>query len=56
LDFLWRRTQVIACHDGICAAEGRSVAHKEEPLLLLLHWGDMWTAGVREKKNTENMP
>ncbi|MFH1282959.1 MAG: hypothetical protein ABII27_04775 [bacterium] len=30
--------------------EGRSVAHREEPLLLLLHWGDMWTVSVRERQ------
>lgn len=30
--------------------EGRSVAHKEEPLLLLLHWADMWTASVKERE------
>ena len=29
--------------------EGRSVAHKKEPLLLLLHWADMWTASVKVK-------
>jgi len=40
--------QAIAYHDGMYVPEGRSVAHKEEPLLLL-HWGDMWTASVREK-------
>ncbi|MCG2735576.1 MAG: hypothetical protein L6282_04200 [Candidatus Methanoperedenaceae archaeon] len=41
--------QAIAYHDGMYVPEGRSVAHKEEPLLLLLHWGDMWTAKVRER-------
>ncbi|MDP3065183.1 MAG: hypothetical protein Q8N08_00445 [Methanobacteriaceae archaeon] len=40
--------QAIAYHDGMYVPEGRSVAHKEEPLLLLLHWGDMWTAKVKE--------
>jgi len=42
--------QAIAYHDGMYVLEGRSVAHKEEPLLLLLHWADMWTASVREKE------
>ncbi len=42
--------QAIAYHDGMYVPEGRSVAHREEPLLLLLHWGDMWTASVRERK------
>jgi len=39
--------QAIAYHDGMYVPEGCSVAHKEEPLLLLLHWADMWTAKVR---------
>ncbi len=43
--------QAIAYHDGMYVPEGRSVAHKEEPLLLLLHWADMWTASVRENKS-----
>ncbi len=42
--------QAIAYHDGMYVPEGRTVAHKEEPLLLLLHWADMWTASVREKE------
>ena len=42
--------QAIAYHDGMYVPEGRSVAHREEPLLLLLHWGDMWMASVRERK------
>jgi hypothetical protein len=41
--------QVIAYHDGMYVPEGRVVTHKEEPLLLLLHWGDMWTASVKER-------
>lgn len=41
--------QAIAYHDGMYVPEGSSVAHKEEPLLLLLHWADMWTASVKEK-------
>ncbi|MDD1745319.1 MAG: hypothetical protein LUQ20_05850 [Candidatus Methanoperedens sp.] len=41
--------QSIAYHDGMYVPEGRSVTHKEEPLLLLLHWGDMWKASVRER-------
>ena len=43
--------QAIAYHDGMYVPEGRAVAHKEEPLLLLLHWADMWTASVRERKS-----
>jgi hypothetical protein len=34
--------------------EGRSVAHKEEPLLLLLHWADVGVASVRERKEVTN--
>jgi hypothetical protein len=41
--------QAFAYHDGMYLPEGRSVVHKEEPLLLLLHWGDMLTESVREK-------
>jgi hypothetical protein len=44
--------QAIAYHDGMYVPEGRAVAHREEPLLLLLHWADMWTASVREKGRT----
>lgn len=40
--------QAIAYHDGMYVPEGRTVAHKEEPLLLLLHWADMWTVSVME--------
>jgi len=43
--------QAIAYHDGMYVPEGRVVAHKEEKLLLLLHWADMWTASVRERKS-----
>jgi len=41
--------QAIAYHDGMYVPEGRSVSHREEPLLLLLHWADMWTAKVLEE-------
>jgi len=40
--------QAIAYHDGMYVPEGRSVSHREEPLLLLLHWADIWTAKVLE--------
>ncbi len=42
--------QAIAYHDGMYVPEGSAVAHKEEPLLLLLHWADMWTASVEFAK------
>lgn len=41
--------QAIAYHDGMYVPEGRSVSHREEPLLLLLHWADMWTAKMMEE-------
>ena len=40
--------QAIAYHDGMYVPEGRSVAHKEEPL----HWADMWTARCEGKKKS----
>ena len=42
--------EAIAYHDGMNVPEGRSVAHKEGALLLLLHWADMWKVSVRERK------
>ncbi|MBA1340630.1 MAG: hypothetical protein C5S40_00650 [ANME-2 cluster archaeon] len=45
--------QAIAYHDGMYVPEGRSVSHREEPLLLLLHWADMWTAKVLEERGSE---
>jgi hypothetical protein len=47
---LYDEAQAIAYHDGMYVPEGRSVAHKEEPLLLLPHRADMWTASVRERE------
>jgi hypothetical protein len=41
--------QAIAYHDGMYVPEGKSVSHREEPLLLLLHWADMWTAKMIEE-------
>ena len=46
--------QAIAYHDGMYVPEGRSVSHREEPLLLLLHWADMWTAKMIEEKMPTN--
>ena len=45
--------QAIAYHDGMYVPEGGSVSHREEPLLLLLHWADMWTAKVLEERGSE---
>lgn len=41
--------QAILCHDGQYIEENRGVAHKEEPLTLLAHWADYWTAHVLEE-------
>lgn len=41
--------QAILYHDGQYIAENRCVAHKEEPLTLLTHWADYWTAHVFEE-------
>ncbi|HUV83844.1 MAG TPA: HD domain-containing protein [archaeon] len=46
--------QAIAYHDGMYVPEGKSVSHREEPLLLLLHWADMWTAKMIEEKIPKN--
>lgn len=49
-----QEAQAIAYHDGMYVPEGRSVSHREEPLLLLLHWADMWTAKMIEEKMPKN--
>ena len=41
--------QAITYHDGQYIDENRVVAHKEEPLTLLLHWADYWTAHIYEE-------
>ncbi len=41
--------QAIAYHDGQYIEENRIIAHKEEPLTLLLHWADYWTAHLYEE-------
>lgn len=40
--------QAIAYHDGQYIEENKIVAHKESPLLLLLHYADYWTAHIYE--------
>ncbi len=42
-------SQAIAYHDGQYIADNKIVAHKEEPLTLLLHWADYWTAHIYEE-------
>ena len=41
--------QAILYHDGQYIEDNRCVAHKEEPLTLLAHWADYWTAHIFEK-------
>ena len=42
--------QAITYHDGQYIDDNRIVAHKEEPLTLLLHWADYWTAHIYEER------
>lgn len=41
--------QAILYHDGQYIEENRCIAHKEEPLTLLTHWADYWTAHIFEE-------
>lgn len=40
--------QAIVYHDGQYISDNAAVAQDEEPLTLLLHWADYWTAHVEE--------
>ncbi len=40
--------QAICYHDGQYVAENEPVAQDEEPLTLLVHWADYWTAHIFE--------
>jgi len=42
-------SQAIAYHDGQYIEDNKIIAHKEEPLTLLLHWADYWTAHIYEE-------
>lgn len=42
-------SQAIAYHDGQYIDDNKVIAHKEEPLTLLLHWADYWTAHIYEE-------
>jgi len=44
--------QAILYHDGQYIEENKVVAHKEEPLTLLVHWADYWTAHIYEEGRT----
>jgi len=41
--------QAIAYHDGQYIEANKIIAHKEDPLTLLLHWADYWTAHIYEE-------
>lgn len=41
--------QAIVYHDGQYIDDNKIIAHKEEPLTLLLHWADYWTAHIYEE-------
>lgn len=41
--------QAIAYHDGQYIDDNKTIAHKEEPLTLLVHWADYWTAHIYEE-------
>ncbi len=41
--------QAIAYHDGQYIDDNKVLAHKEEPLTLLVHWADYWTAHIYEE-------
>ena len=46
--------QAILCHDGQYIDDNRSIAHREEPLTLLAHWADYWTAHIYEEDRRLN--
>jgi len=41
--------QAILYHDGQYIDDNKGIAHKEEPLTLLAHWADYWTAHIFEE-------
>jgi len=47
--------QAIAYHDGQYIDDNKIIAHKEEPLTLLLHWADYWTAHIYEEGRYEHL-
>jgi hypothetical protein len=44
--------QAIGYHDGQYIDDNKVVAHNEEPLTLLVHWADYWTAHIYEEGRT----
>ena len=49
IPLLAAEAQAIAYHDGQYIEGNKIIAHKEEPLTLLLHWADYWTAHIYEE-------
>ena len=47
--------QAIAYHDGQYIDDNKIIAHKEEPLTLLLHWADYWTAHIYEEQREKQI-
>jgi len=47
--------QAIAYHDGQYIDDNKIIAHKEEPLTLLLHWADYWTAHIFEESRQQKL-
>jgi hypothetical protein len=43
--------QAIVYHDGQYVEENRIIAHREEPLTLLLSYADNWVGCVLERKS-----
>lgn len=41
--------QAIAYHDGQYVEDNAGIVHNEEPLTLLAHWADYWTAHIFEE-------
>lgn len=41
--------QAILYHDGLYVEGNKEIAHKEEPLTLLIQWADCWTAHIYEE-------
>lgn len=41
--------QAIVYHDGQYINDNKVIAHKEELLILLLHWTDYWTAHIYDE-------
>lgn len=47
--------QAILYHDGQYIDDNICIRHKEEPLTLLAHWADYWTAHIYEEGRTDKI-